>query len=234
MPTDAQYAIQLNEVWRSYDEGTGEHPVLTGASAAIPRGEFCVLLGKSGSGKSTLLNLISGIDLPDRGEILVAGRPIGELTERERTLFRRRSIGFVFQAFHLIPTLTVEENLRLPLELNEIGGRREQRARASELLAEVGLAGREASFADQLSGGEQQRVAIARALIHDPEIVLADEPTGNLDFETGVQVLELLDRMTRGAGKTLFMATHSSEVVEHADRVLSIVNGQLQSPTDEG
>jgi len=229
MQNGVKNALELRDVWRSYVEGAGEHPVLAGASATVPAGEFCVVVGKSGSGKSTLLNLVSGIDLPDRGAILVAGRSIGELSEQERTLFRRRRIGFVFQAFHLIPTLSVEENLRLPLELNGMGSRHDQRQRASEILAAVGLAGLEKRFADQLSGGEQQRVAVARALIHDPEIILADEPTGNLDLETGGQVLDLLDRLTRGAGKTLVIATHSTDVLGRADRVLSIVNGQIET-----
>ena len=155
-----------------------------------------MVLGRSGSGKSTLLNLLSGIDLPTAGEVWVAGRNLGALTERQRTLFRRRSIGFVFQFFNLIPTLTVEENLLLPLEL---AGRVDAAAhrRAAELLERVGLADRLRSFPDRLSGGEQQRVAVARALAHDPDLVLADEPTGNLDLDTGLEVLALLDELVR-------------------------------------
>ncbi|MCB1056741.1 MAG: ABC transporter ATP-binding protein, partial [Acidobacteria bacterium] len=177
-------------------------------------------------GKSTLLNLLGGIDLPSAGEVIVRGTSLGELDEEGRTLFRRDHVGFVFQFFNLIPTLTVEENLLLPLELKGTCGPR-QRDAALALLAEVGLADRAASFPDRLSGGEQQRVAVARALAHDPLLVLADEPTGNLDHETGLAVLDLLDRLTRRAGKTLVMVTHSREVVGLADRVLTIANGRL-------
>src|SRR6185369_10013229 len=192
----------------------------------LRRGEIAVLVGKSGTGKSTLLNLLSGIDLPSAGEVVIDGVPLNRLSERERTLFRRDRIGFVFQFFNLIPTLTVEENLLLPLELKgKI--RPEERRAALDLLAEVGLADRAASFPDRLSGGEQQRVAVARALAHDPLLVLADEPTGNLDLETGLQVLALLDRLTRQAGKTMVMVTHSPEVVGIADRVFRIEDCRL-------
>jgi putative ABC transport system ATP-binding protein len=189
-----------------------------------------VLLGKSGSGKSTLLNLVSGIDLPSGGAIWVAGQPITRLGERERTLFRRRSVGFVFQFFNLVPTLTVLENVLLPLELNGLSGVT-AKAKAEAMLGEVDLADRGASYPDRLSGGEQQRIAIARALVHDPELILADEPTGNLDAETGRQVLELLDRLTRRAGKTMLMVTHSQEVVGVADRVLRVRDGHLVEET---
>jgi putative ABC transport system ATP-binding protein len=190
------------------------------------RGELVVLLGKSGSGKSTLLNLVSGIDLPTSGEVWVEGRALTRLSERERTLFRRRSVGFVFQFFNLVPTLTVLENVLLPLELNGVTGTKASGA-AEAMLANVGLAERGATYPDRLSGGEQQRVAIARALVHDPALVLADEPTGNLDAETGAQVLDLLDRLTRQAGKTMIMVTHSPEVVGVADRVLRVREGHL-------
>jgi putative ABC transport system ATP-binding protein len=185
-----------------------------------------VILGRSGSGKSTLLNLVAGIEPPSGGRVEVGGVDLGALPERRRTLFRRDRVGFVFQFFNLLPTLTVEENLRLPLELAGRTGPGDQR-RAGELLAEVGLAERAGAFPDRLSGGEQQRVAVARALVHDPLLVLADEPTGNLDHDTGLAVLALLDRLTRGAGKTLLMATHSREVAGMADRVLAIEDGRL-------
>jgi len=220
--------IQLRNVTKAYEEGEQRRVVLCDADAAIDCGEFAVLVGRSGSGKSTLLNLISGIDLPDRGEVLVDGVCLSALRERERTLFRRDRIGFVFQFFNLIPTLTVEENLLLPLELKGRLGP-EQRRAALALLEEIGLADRAASYPDRLSGGEQQRVAVARALAHDPLLVLADEPTGNLDLETGLQVLELLDRLTRQAGKTMVMVTHSPEVVGIADRVFRIEDCRLVS-----
>jgi len=218
--------IELRDLTKTYREGDAERAVLRGVSATIARGELAVLVGRSGSGKSTVLNLIAGIDLPTAGEVVIDGRMITRLTERARTLYRRRHIGFVFQAFNLIPTLTVEENLRLPLELN---GRTDPKARdaARELLAMVGLADRAASFPDRLSGGEQQRVAIARALVHDPLLVLADEPTGNLDLETGREVLDLLDRLTRRAGKTMLMVTHSREVIGRADRIFTVDHGRL-------
>ena len=189
-------------------------------------GRVVAITGRSGSGTSTLLNLIGGIDATDAGEIIVGGASLSTLSERERTLYRRHKVGFVFQFFNLIPTLTVEENLRLPLEL--IGTDKsvmEQRIRA--LLAEVGLEDRLHSFSDRLSGGEQQRVAIARALVHDPTLILADEPTGNLDVETGHEVLHLLKRLVRDAGKTLVMATHSRAASALADTVLRVHEGAL-------
>jgi putative ABC transport system ATP-binding protein len=218
--------VELRGVTKAYREGDAERVVLRGVDAAIRRGELCVLIGRSGSGKSTLLNLIGGIDVPTAGEIVVDGLPLAGTSESARTLFRRHHVGFVFQFFNLIPTLTVEENLRLPLELN--GRPREAaRARAGALLAEVGLADRGATFPERLSGGEQQRVAVARALVHEPLLVLADEPTGNLDLDTGRQVLELLDRLTRRAGRTMVMATHSPEVVGLADRIFRLQDGRL-------
>ena len=218
--------VELRNLTKAYEEGGRRRMVLCEASVAIERGEMAVLVGRSGSGKSTVLNLISGIDLPDSGEVVVDGVPLSTLPERERTLFRRDRIGFVFQFFNLIPTLTVEENLLLPLELKG-RARPDQRRAALDLLAEVGLADRAGSFPDRLSGGEQQRVAVARALANDPLLVLADEPTGNLDLETGLQVLEILDRLTRQAGKTMVMVTHSREVVGLADRVFRMEDCRL-------
>ena len=218
--------VELRNLTKAYDEGDRRRVVLREAHVGIARGELAVLVGRSGSGKSTLLNLISGIDLPDEGEVVVDGVALSRLPERERTLFRRDHIGFVFQFFNLIATLTVEENLLLPLELKGKVGPGPRRA-ALGLLEEVGLADRAASYPDRLSGGEQQRVAVARALAHDPLLVLADEPTGNLDLETGLQVLEILDRLTRRAGKTMVMVTHSPEVIGLADRVFRVDDGRL-------
>ena len=189
-----------------------------------------MLVGRSGSGKSTLLNLIAGIDRPTAGTVAVNGTDLTRLDEEARTRFRRRHIGFVFQFFNLIPLLTVEENLLLPLDLN---GRADADGvtRARGLLERVGLAGRGDSFPERLSGGEQQRVAIARALIHDPALILADEPTGNLDADTAAGVLDLLDALAREAGRTVLMATHSREVVGVADRIFAIQRGVLvESP----
>jgi putative ABC transport system ATP-binding protein len=213
-------------VTRVFREGETERVALRGVGLEVRAGEVVGLLGRSGSGKSTLLNLIGGIDLPTAGDVEVAGVSLARASEHTRTLFRRRHVGFVFQFFNLIPTLTVAENLLLPLELNGRGGAL-ARQRVDALLDEVGLADRAATFPERLSGGEQQRVAVARALVHDPDLVLADEPTGNLDLETGRLVLELLDRMTRQAGKTLVMATHAPEVVGLADRLLRLQDGRL-------
>jgi putative ABC transport system ATP-binding protein len=174
------------------------------------------------------LNLISGIDLVDDGHIWVNGQSLTALDERQRTLFRRHNIGFVFQFFNLIPTLTVWENVVLPLELGGVANGKLIR-RAAMLLEQVGLLDRKESFPDRLSGGEQQRVAIARALAHDPVLVLADEPTGNLDEETGQQVMALLDNLTRQAGKNMILVTHSAEAAAYADRILYLRDGTLIS-----
>jgi putative ABC transport system ATP-binding protein len=218
--------VELRGIFKSFSEGERERTVFRDASLVIAPGEWVFLLGRSGSGKSTLLNLISGIDMPDQGEVIVDAKPLNRLSERDRTLFRRNSIGFVFQFYNLIPTLTVEENILLPLELTR-KLTPALRARARELLDQVGLADRMQSFPDRLSGGEQQRVAVARALVHQPKLVLADEPTGNLDAETGRQVLDLFQRLVRQTGTTMVLVTHSSEVAQLADRVLTIKDGHL-------
>ena len=219
--------IRLVQLSKSYREGERTRVVLDGASAEFARGEFAALLGRSGSGKSTLLNLVSGIDRPDAGEVWVGGQELTRLNDQERTLFRRRHIGFVFQFFNLIPILSVLENVTLPLELNGSPARA-ARAAAEPLLSAVGLLDRAATAPDKLSGGEQQRVAIARALITDPLLVLADEPTGNLDEATGESVLSLLDRLTRQAGKNLLMVTHSAESAARADRVYHLHAGKME------
>lgn len=218
--------IELAGLTKSYAEAGGERVVFRDLDARVETGEIVVLLGPSGSGKTTLLNLVSGIDLPTAGAVRIDGVTLTGLRERERTLLRRDRVGFIFQFFNLIPTLTVEENLLLPLELS---GRDtaagHQRARS--LLAEVGLADRADVYPDRLSGGEQQRVAVARALAHDPAVVLADEPTGNLDREAGRVVLGLLERLARSAGKTVLIVTHSEEAIPMADRVLILRDGAL-------
>lgn len=218
--------IYLDNLWKQFYEGNQKREVLRGTGAAFGKGEFIAILGKSGSGKSTLLNVISGIDEPDRGDIQINGQLLTQLDEYQRTLFRRQKIGFVFQFFNLIPTLTVLENVSLPLELvgAELG---EAVKRASQILDEVGLSDRLNTFPERLSGGEQQRVAIARALVHDPLVVLADEPTGNLDEDTGEQVLAILDKLTRQAGKNLIMVTHSKENAIFADRLFELHAGCL-------
>ena len=219
--------VQIRNLRKTYDEGDRRLCVLDGVSLEIAEGKCFAVVGASGSGKSTMLNLLSGIDSPDSGRILIDGIDITALSDTQLTLFRRDHIGIIFQFFNLIPTLTVIENVTLPKELS--GSRHKAAAaRARELLGQVGLADRADTLPDKLSGGEQQRVAIARALLHEPKIVLADEPTGNLDDDTGRQVMQLLLRLTREAGKTLIMATHSAEILQYADRVCRIHDGQLQ------
>ena len=224
--------VRIECLSKSYREGTQDHVILSGAEAVLFPGEFVALLGPSGSGKSTLLNLISGIDLPDSGSVVVDGVSLTEVTERERTLFRRRHIGFIFQFFNLLPTLTVEENLLLPLELTGRTGRSD-REKARALLEQVGLGGRGDTFPDRLSGGEQQRIAVARAVIHDPALILADEPTGNLDTKTGTRILDLLTNLASERGVTLLVVTHSADVAKEAHRVLRIREGRLEeTPAD--
>jgi putative ABC transport system ATP-binding protein len=218
--------LRFHDLTKSYYEGDLRRVVLQNAHAEFEPGQMTVILGKSGSGKSTLLNLISGIDAPDGGQIWVDGQDLTSLSERDRTLFRRARIGFIFQFFNLIPTLTVGENVSLPLELNRVP-RAPAREKAEALLDSVGLRDRWDTFPEKLSGGEQQRVALARALVHDPLLILADEPTGNLDEETGTQVLSLLTQLAREQGRTLLMVTHSQDAASHADRVLRLTYGQL-------
>jgi putative ABC transport system ATP-binding protein len=225
--TAPDVVLRLRDLRKGYTEAGRRHDVLRGLSGEVRRGEFVVLLGPSGSGKSTLLNVVSGIDRPDSGLVEVAGVDLTRLGEKERTLFRRRHLGFVFQFFNLLPTLTVLENLLLPLELKgRVGGDEESRART--LLEKVGLADRADTFPDRLSGGEQQRVAFARALVHDPDLILADEPTGNLDPDTGERILDLLESLVRDQGRTLLAVTHSRELAARADRILHMDHGLLR------
>ena len=215
--------VRLDRVTKDYSEGGELRHVLKDASLEVAEGEFVAIRGRSGSGKTTVLNLVAGIDRPSSGEIFFGERPLSRLGAGALTRLRRDEMGFVFQFFNLIPTLRVLENVRLPAEL----AGRDGAGRAADLLERVGLADRARSFPDRLSGGEQQRVAIARALVRDPRLVLADEPTGNLDDASGAAVLGLLDALTRRAGKTLLLATHSGEVAALADRVLTIEDGRL-------
>jgi putative ABC transport system ATP-binding protein len=218
--------LRFHDLTKAYYEGSMRRVVLENAEAEFQPGEITAILGRSGSGKSTLLNLISGIDAPDSGRIWVNGQELTSLSERDRTLFRRARIGFVFQFFNLIPTLTVGENVSLPLELNHVP-RLEAAKKAQAILDSVGLLDRWNTFPEKLSGGEQQRVTLARALVHDPWLILADEPTGNLDEETGAQVMALLASLAREQNRTLLMVTHSLEAASPADRVLRLSHGQL-------
>jgi putative ABC transport system ATP-binding protein len=220
--------IRFENVTKQFHEGEQERAVLQGVNAEIARGEFVAIVGRSGSGKSTLLNLLAGLDTPTRGDIFIGNTNIAKLNDNDRTLFRRKHIGFVFQFFNLIPTLTVRENVLMPAEL---AGWKDADARvqADALLGAVGLLERVNVFPDKLSGGEQQRVAIARALCADAELILADEPTGNLDADTGAKILDLLVALAREKNKTLVMVTHSSDVAEQADRVLRMEDGRLEN-----
>ena len=225
--------VSLAQVSRAFQEGGRTRDVLRALSFEVGEGELVALLGRSGSGKSTLLNLIAGIDRPSSGRIVIDGREVSAMDERARTLFRRDHIGFVFQFFNLISTLTVEENVRLPLELAgaSVSG---ARGEAQRLLEAVQLGDRGAQFPDRLSGGEQQRVAIARALVNQPAVVLADEPTGALDAETGRLVLGLLIELSRRRQTTVILVTHSAEVARAADRVLVLEDGKIEARSEAG
>jgi len=225
---DRPLVVRLRALSKAYEEAGVAHTILHALDADIREGDFVVLLGESGSGKSTLLNLIGGIDAPSSGEVIIKETSLTKLSERALTLFRRDHIGFVFQFFNLIPTLTALENVSLPYELRGEKQRVGEK-KALGLLERVGLGKRARAYPDRLSGGEQQRVAIARALVHEPLLILADEPTGNLDEDTGDSVLKLLLELTRDMGRTLIMATHNPEIVQYADVVYRLHEGKLTS-----
>jgi putative ABC transport system ATP-binding protein len=220
-------AITIEKVAKHYPEGSGFIHVLRDLSLRIGQGEFVSLMGRSGSGKTTLLALVAGLDVPDSGSIRLAGQPLEEMTEDERSDLRLRSLGLVFQSFNLLPTFSVLENVAWPLEFTGAGDA-EARARARAGLAEVGLEG---DLLDrrpaELSGGEQQRVAIARALVTDPSIVLADEPTGNLDSDSGRTVLDLLRRVNLERGATIVLVTHSAAAATWGDRTVELRDGRV-------
>lgn len=218
--------IKLNELTKSFSEGETTRSVLNQLHLSVDEGEMIVILGRSGSGKSTLLNVISGIDQPDTGNVFIGGTDLAQMSEKKRTLFRRQNIGFVFQSYNLIPTLTAHENVLLPLKLKGITDD-DILDRAQQLLEEVGLGDRGDSYPDRLSGGEQQRIAIARALAHEPMLILADEPTGNLDYETGTAILDILNKLVREHGRTIILATHDQDICSFADRVFELQGGQL-------
>ena len=227
--------IKLKNISKNYLEGGQQHIILDNINVMIDKGEVIALVGPSGSGKTTLLNLISGIDEPDSGEVLIYdnnaslsnnGLSISAMNDEQKTLFRRHSIGFIFQFFNLIPTLTVLENIQFPLELCDKLDKTAA-GKISNLLQRLSIENKQHQYPECLSGGEQQRVAIARAIIHQPQILLADEPTGNLDDETGQQVMNVLLELTKEYQMTMLIVTHSQDVASRADRILSLKNGHL-------
>jgi putative ABC transport system ATP-binding protein len=219
--------IRCTDVGKVYQQGENRITALAGVSLDIPQGAFAAVMGQSGSGKSTLLHLIGGLDRPSSGELLVDGRLIGQMADDQVTLFRRNQIGFIFQFFNLLPTLTAAENIALPFVLDG-RSKAEADARAAALLAKVGLQHRQQHLPEALSGGEIQRVAVARALAFNPPILLADEPTGNLDSKNGMAILDLLRQVNRQDGCTIVMVTHSEEAAGYADRKIYLRDGRLE------
>lgn len=220
--------LALRNVTKLYQTESASVVAVHDVSLEVNSGEFVALVGRSGCGKSTLLNLSGAMDLPTRGEVFLDGRITSKLTDAELTLLRRRSIGFIFQSFQLLNTLSAVENVELPLLL---GGEKKARKRALKSLSWVDLAGHANRLPHQLSGGEQQRVAVARALVHEPILLLADEPTGNLDSATGETVLSLLERAAHQHGVAVIMATHSTDCASLADQIVSMRDGHLESIT---
>jgi len=222
------WAMNVDGLSHRYSTGSSTTQILQNVSLSVAAGEMVALIGRSGSGKSTLLNLISGLEPITEGDVQLNQRSIGQLNDSERTRLRGRKIGFIYQSFNLIPTLTVNDNIALPLALAGVPVR-EQRLRLPVLLDAVGLAERGSDYPDRLSGGEQQRVAIARALIHRPALILADEPTGNLDAQSGRQILDLLIKLVKEHDSALLLVTHSAEVARIADRVLELHQAQVNA-----
>jgi putative ABC transport system ATP-binding protein len=217
--------IELTHVTKIYHQGENPVVALDHISLNIPKGEFLAITGKSGCGKSTLINIIGGLDSPDQGRVTINGEDISSMDDRRLTLYRRDRVGIIFQFFNLLPILNLEENIALPYLLRE--GSNPPGDKIENLLREMDLHERRDHYPHELSGGEMQRVAICRALINDPEIILADEPTGNLDSASGRQVLEILRRLRDRQGKTVILVTHSQEGAAKADRVLTMRDGKL-------
>lgn len=219
--------IRLINIHKFYKQGKNEITALAGVSLDVPKGEFVVIMGPSGSGKSTLLHLMGGLDRPTEGEVLVDGRIISQMPDDEVTLFRRTKIGFIFQFFNLLPTLTALENIVLPLVLDDRPAA-DADARAAALLERVGLKARGDHLPEELSGGEIQRLAVARALAFNPPILLADEPTGNLDSKTGAEILQLIRRINQEEGSTVVMVTHNREAAASGDRIITLKDGVIE------
>ncbi len=218
--------LEARQLTKEYQSGDHRIAVLRDVSFSIPSGAFVAIVGPSGSGKTTLLGLLAGLDVPTSGSVLMDGEDLGKLSEDRRARLRGAKVGFVFQSFQLIPTLTALENVQVPLELRGDDG---APARARELLARVGLGDRAHHFPNQLSGGEQQRVAIARAFSNSPRLLFADEPTGNLDSETGAHIVELLETLNRESGTTIVLVTHDLALAGRAQRVVRLADGAVVS-----
>ena len=217
--------IQFVDVFKSYQNGATSVTALKGVNLSFDAGDFVTIMGPSGGGKTTLLNLLAGLDLPDRGQIYLQERKVSDLSDHDLTLLRRKEIGFVFQFFNLMPTLTIQENVELPLLLAHSS--KTEDSRVQTLLEYVGLWNRAQSFPSELSGGEMQRIAIARALVHQPVILLADEPTGNLDSENGQKIIELMKRAATDFNTTVILVTHNPQIAEFGNRHFEIRDGKL-------
>ena len=217
--------IQFIDVFKSYQNGATSVTALKGVNLSFDAGDFVTIMGPSGGGKTTLLNLLAGLDLPDRGQIYLQERKVSDLSDHDLTLLRRKEIGFVFQFFNLMPTLTIQENVELPLLLSHSS--KTAGSRVQTLLEYVGLWDRAQSFPAELSGGEMQRIAIARALVHEPVILLADEPTGNLDSENGQKIIELMKRAATDFNTTVILVTHNPQIAEFGNRHFEIRDGKL-------
>jgi putative ABC transport system ATP-binding protein len=219
-------AVETVNLWKSFQLGEVEVEVLKDITIAIARGEFVSVMGPSGSGKSTLLYLIGGLDKPTSGSIRINGKELAKMQDEEESLLRRRDLGFVFQFYNLIPNLTVAENIMLPVLLDGKNLKRDE-GKMEQILEDVGLSDRRHHTPRELSGGQQQRVAIARALVNEPDIILADEPIGNLDSKTGTEIMKLLQRINRERGKTIIQVTHSEEAAAYGDRIIHVRDGKV-------
>ena len=225
--------IETHDLRKSYGSDELCVQVLRGINLRVPRGEFLAIMGPSGSGKSTLLHILGGVEVPTAGQVLLEGTDLASLSDDSRTIMRRERMGFIFQSFNLLPAFTAEENVALPLELDGISAA-EARDRATKMLERVNIYHRRTHIPSQLSGGEQQRVAIARALVMEPALLLADEPTGNLDSTNGQQIVQLLRRLVDEQQQTIVMVTHDEAVALHADRIVRLRDGQVDHDTRHG
>lgn len=224
--------IELKEVIKEYQMGESIVKALDGVDLEIEQGDFAAIMGPSGSGKSTLMNMVGALDTPTTGTVNFDQDDISKLSQNQLAVLRGEKVGFIFQEFNLIPTMTAEENVELPMLLRG-KSKKARRKRSSELLEEVGLGNRKKHYPNELSGGQRQRVSIARALANNPKVVLADEPTGNLDSETGENVLELLQRLNEEEGKTIIMVTHDEHDASYADYIINIKDGKIDNSDDE-